>query len=197
MNLRALDLVAAHCDIEERLRAIPPSARIRGLAFGPIKSALARAGKMQSYEDLFGKDPHGSMSLYPLGDYVLRVAVAAALVRSPQDVLRGMFEISRENARDYTTNSMLGRMLIRILANDPVRLSEQGLAMRRQTCLYGRWELVKHGPRDIEMIYYDEYLWIEHCTAGSAQGTFEACGVHPDITTQLRDRWHGSTRIRW
>src|SRR5262245_557074 len=73
MNLRALDLVAAHCDIEERLRAIPPSARIRGLAFGPIKGALGRAGKIQAYEELFGKDPHGSMSLYPLGDYVLRM----------------------------------------------------------------------------------------------------------------------------
>jgi uncharacterized protein (TIGR02265 family) len=196
MNLRALDLVAPHCDIEQRLRAAPPSARVRGLAFGPIRNAVSRAGKLPAYHELFGPDKHNSMALYPLGDYMLRLACAGAIIRSPAECLQGTFDISRDNARDYA-NSMLGRVLIRILAHDPVKLSEQGLAMRRQTCLYGHWELVRHGERDIEMLYYDEYLWIEYATAGAAQGTFEACGVQPHLTTTLRDRWQGSTRITW
>jgi uncharacterized protein (TIGR02265 family) len=196
MNLHALDLIAPHCDIEERLRAVPPAARIRGLAFRAFKSELTRVGKMPAYDALFGPDPHNSMALYPLGDYLVRLACAGALYRSPAELLQGMYDISLANAREYS-GSMLGRMLVRLLSHDPVRLSEQGLAMRRQTYVYGHWELVRHGPRDIEMLYFDEYIWIEHSMAGAARGTFETCGFDPTVTTTLRDRFNGSTRIRW
>lgn len=196
MNFRALELVAPHCDIEERLRAVPPAARIRGLAFRPITAVLQKAGKIGEYQELFGPQPVSSMALYPLGDYLLRLACAGAILRSPAEVLQGMFEVSLETAREYA-NSMLGRALIHLLARDPFRLAQQGVAMHRQTHLYGHWELVRHGPRDMEMMYYDEYEWIEHSVAGAAQGTFEAVGASVQITTVARDRWTGSTRVHW
>jgi uncharacterized protein (TIGR02265 family) len=196
MNLRALELVAPHCDIEERLRAVPPSARIRGLTFSPITAVLRKAGKIEPYFALFGPQPLSSMALYPLGDYLLRLACAAAILRSPPELLKGMFEISLETAREYA-GSMLGRTLIRLLAHDPYRLAQQGLAMHRQTHFYGHWELVRHGPRDMEMMYYDEYEWIMESVAGAAIGTFEAVGAKVEISTSARDRFTGSTRILW
>jgi uncharacterized protein (TIGR02265 family) len=196
MNLRALELVAPHCDIEERLRAVPASARIRGLTFRPITAVLQKAGKIEPYYALFGPQPVSSMALYPLGDYLIRMACAAAILRSPPEVLQGMFEISLETAREYAS-SMLGRTLIRLLARDPYRLAQQGLAMHRQTHFYGHWELVRHGPREMEMLYRDEYEWIEHSVAGAAIGTFEAVGAKVDIVTKASDRWNGSTRVHW
>lgn len=196
MNLRALELVAPHCDIEERLRAVPPSARIRGLTFRPITAVLQKAGKIEPYHALFGPQPVSSMALYPLGDFLLRLACAGAILRTPEEVLQGMFEISLDTAREYA-NSMLGRTLIRLLARDPFRLAQQGLAMHRQTHFYGHWELVRHGPRDMEMLYFDEYVWIDSSVAGAAQGTFEAVGAKVEIVTTQRDRWTGSTRVQW
>jgi hypothetical protein len=122
MNLRALELVAPYCDIEERLRAVPPAARIRGLTFRPITSVLIKAGKIGPYYELFGPHHVNSMALYPLGDFLLRLACAGAILRSPQEVLQGMFEISLATAREYAS-SMLGRTLIRLLAKDPIKLS--------------------------------------------------------------------------
>jgi uncharacterized protein (TIGR02265 family) len=196
MNINALDMVAPHCDIEERLRAIPPAARIRGLTFRPITAVLRKAGKLEPYLELFGPQLQNSMALYPLGDFLVHLAAAAAILRSPEEILQGMFEISLETAREYVS-SMLGRALVRLMAKDPYRLAQQGLAMHRQTHFYGHWELVRHGPREMEMMYHDEYVWIEHSVAGAAVGTFENCGVTPVIVTTTRDRFNGSTRVRW
>jgi hypothetical protein len=87
--------------------------------------------------------------------------------------------------------------MLRVLSHDPVRLTEQGLAARRQTFHYGRWQIVRHGPRAVEMVYREEYLWIESAIAGGAVGAFEACGIHANLQTKLQNRFHGSTIITW
>jgi hypothetical protein len=33
--------------------------------------------------------------------------------------------------------------------------------------------------------------------AGAARGTFEACGLSPVLGTRLKDRFNGSTLVRW
>ena len=53
---------------------------------------------------------------------------------------------------DFATTfagSLLGRTMLRILASDPVRLTEQGLAARRQTFDYGHWEIVRRMSRPV------------------------------------------------
>ncbi len=192
----ALALVAPHCDIEERLTLVPATARLRGLYFKSVHEALERAGKIEKYRQYFPNDRHSAIPYYPLADYMLRVAVAGALYASPERIHEGMFDIARGNATAFTS-SLLGRAMLRLLARDPVRVSEQGLAARRQSWAYGHWELIRHTPRYIEMVYRDEYQWIESLVAGAAQGTFEACGLSPKLETRLLDRFNGSTHIRW
>lgn len=192
----ALELVAPHCDIVERLERTPPTARLRGLYFKSIHDALERDNKLTEYKRIFPEERYSAIPYYPLTDYLLRIAVAGAIHSTPETLQDGMFAIARGNATAFA-KSLLGRAMLRLLARDPIRLTEQGLAARRQSCAYGHWQLIRHDPFHLEMVYRDEYQWIESMCAGAAQGTFEACGLAPILETKLTDRFNGSTHIRW
>jgi uncharacterized protein (TIGR02265 family) len=197
MDRRALEFVAPHCDVRERLRDVPGTALVRGVFFRPIASVLDEAGELSSYSERFGSLQHyHSLTFYPLTDYLVRLASAGAVLRSPAELMRGVADISRQNAREFAA-SLLGKALIEELANDPLRLLEQGLAMRRQTANYGRWELVRHGPRELEVRYTDEYIWIQEALTAAATGTFDACSIKPTVTTTLRDPYNGTTHFCW
>jgi uncharacterized protein (TIGR02265 family) len=193
---RAIDLVAPHCDIVERLQALPPSARVCGLYLRSLEAVTLRAGRAALYREHFGGERWSLIRMYPLRDYMIRLALAGASLRSPAHLHDGMHDVWRTNATTFA-GSLLGRTMLRVLANDPVRLTEQGLAARRQTFQYGHWELVHHGPRSIEMMYREEYLWIESAVAGGAVGAFEACGIRAQLHTKLDNRFEGSTTITW
>jgi uncharacterized protein (TIGR02265 family) len=193
---RALDLVVGHCDIAERLRDVPPSARTRGLYFNSIATEVKKARKGGDYASYFPGDRHVALSFYPLSDYLIRLAVAGALVAAPADVHAGMSQITSANATAFSS-SLLGRILLRLLSRDPVRLAQQALAARRQSSTYGEWTLHQHGPRELEMVYRGEFIWIESAVAGSAAGTFAAGQIDASLETKLVDRYDGSTVIRW
>jgi uncharacterized protein (TIGR02265 family) len=191
-----LDLVAPHCDIRERLQLIPAAARVRGLYFRSLVSTLKQAGKFSEYTALFPDDDWSAMELYPLSSYILRLACAGAVFASPERVHAGMHELLRANATAFA-DSLLGKTMLRLLSRDPVRLTEQALAARRMTHVYGHWEIARHDARCIEMMYHEEYVWMESAVAGAARGTFEACGLTPSLETRLKDRFNGSTIVRW
>ncbi len=193
---RAVALVDPHCDLVERLALVPPSARVRGLYFQSIRAEVAKRGQATEYGRYFPDDRYSAFPFYPLTELLVRLACAGALVAGPARVHEGMALVARANARAFI-DSLLGRLLLRMLARDPVRLTEQGLAARRQSVTYGRWEIRRPGPRAIEMVYANEYWWIESALAGAAQGTFEACGLDVELATTLVDRFNGSTFIRW
>ena len=180
----AIEYVEPHCDLVERLRALPPSAHVRGVVFTSIKEALRRTGKLEEFGAQFGAFRYESLALYPLAEYMVRLASAGAFLRSPQAVYEGIGEISRLNAAEMTKR-LLGQALLHELAAEPERLLEQGLAMRRQVCKYGRWELLTHAPRHVEVRYVDEYVWIRQAWTYAALVTFEGCSIKTRITTTL------------
>jgi uncharacterized protein (TIGR02265 family) len=191
-----LELVAPHCDIKDRLELVPAAARVRGLYFRSLGASLKQVGKLSEYKALFPDDDWSAMGLYPLSSYLLRLACAGAVFASPERVHEGMHDLLRANATAFA-ESLLGKTMLRLLSRDPVRLTEQALAARRLTHVYGHWEIARHGPRCIEMIYHEEYIWLESAMAGAARGSFEACGLSPELETRLKDRFNGSTLIRW
>jgi uncharacterized protein (TIGR02265 family) len=193
---RAVALVASHCDIVERLNDVPPSARVRGLYFKSVINVLRQLGRLPAFEEYFPAERRSSLTFYPLGDYLIRLAVAGAVVRTPAELHEGIHEITRQNASASAT-SLLGRVLTRILDRDPVRLTEQGLAARRQSTSYGEWQLARRGTNEIEMIYHGEYMWIESAIAGAATGTFESLQIQPRLSTTLTDKYNGSTVVSW
>jgi uncharacterized protein (TIGR02265 family) len=193
---RAIELVAPHCDIVERLRLVPPSAQMRGVWLKNVEKQVDLHGRAAAYREYFPSDHYSSLSFYPVADMLIRSACAGALVASPERVHQGMALVTKGNAESFMA-SLLGRMLLRVFSRDPVRVLEQALAARRQSCAYGHWELRRHADREVEMTYQNEYWWIESAVAGAAQGTFEACKIVVSIETKLIDRFNGSTFFRW
>jgi uncharacterized protein (TIGR02265 family) len=193
---RALELVGAHCDLAERLKVVPPSARVRGMYFNTFRGVLRGAGQLETFGTYFPHDRHSSIRFYPLRDYMVRLAVSGALLASPSDVHLGMHEIWRAHALSFAS-SLLGKAMLRLLSNDPVRVTEQGLAARRQTFQYGHWSIQRLDARALKMVYEEEYIWIESAIAGGAVGAFESAGVKIVTETELVDRFNGSTLIRW
>jgi len=193
---RALEWIGAHCDIDQRLKDVPPSARIRGLYFTNALGVLRQAGRLPAYLEFFPEERWSKLRWYPVGDYLLRLAVAGAALAGPEQLHAGMRRISRQNVTEFTA-SLLGRMLLRMLSKDPVRLTEQGIASRRQSMNYGNWSIARRDERSLEVVYRSEYIWIESAIAGAAEGTFELCGVPASLETALDDRYDGSTVVRW
>src|SRR5687768_15170391 len=140
---RAIDLVAPYCDLVERLEVVPPSARVRGLYLKSLEPVLQRVGRSSLYRQYFEGERWSPIRMYPLRDYMIRLAVAGAALHSPERVHTGMRDVWRTNATTFAS-SLLGRTMLRFLAHDPVRLTEQGLAARRQTFQYGSWSIVHH-----------------------------------------------------
>jgi uncharacterized protein (TIGR02265 family) len=190
---RPLGLVAPYCDIVERLELAPATARLRGILFRAISDDVKAHGKLDAYREYFDDD-YSSIPYYPLSDYLIRIAVAGALVTSPQTLHEGMRAISRTNAKAFA-GSLLGRTLIRLLARDPVRLTEQGIAARRQMASYGKWSIVKRAPTEMEVVY--KYVWIDSAIAGSAAGMLETQNIKATLETKLTGKFDGSTIIRW
>jgi uncharacterized protein (TIGR02265 family) len=192
---RALDLVGAHCDLEQRLRDIPPIARARGIWVRPFESALGRRGRLQPYLDVFG-GTSSPLSWHPCGEIAARLAVAGALYASPAEVLHGMRELGRAQAVHFS-ESLLGSMLLRILSPDPVRVLQQGAAARRQGCSYGSWQHDFSTPGKAVVTHRDEYLWLDSQVLGSAEGTFAAIRVPAKFELHMTDAYNGVIEITW
>src|SRR5688572_33219355 len=92
--------VGRFCDIEERLSLIPPSAKVRGVYCRSIDSALAEAGKLKRYRELFPREL-GTLQWHPCGEFLKRLVVASALLVGPERVHEGMLEIARRNALEF------------------------------------------------------------------------------------------------
>jgi uncharacterized protein (TIGR02265 family) len=193
---RAVALVAPHCDIVDRLAVVPPSAQIRGIWMRAVEKQIVSRGQLSVYREFFPEDRYSVLPFYPVSQYLVRLACAGALAASPERVHEGMYLIMKDNAEAFM-ETLLGRVMLRVLSRDPVRLTEQGVAARRQSFSYGRWELRRTGDRELEIVHQEEYSWIESAIAGSCQGTFEACGITGQIETKLIDRFNGSTFLRW
>jgi len=193
---QALELVAPHCDIVDRLRFVPPSAAVRGVFFRNVEVQVERMGQSGAYRGYFPEDRYASLPYYPLSDFMLRLACAGALVATPECVHDGMRKITQGNATTFV-HSLLGRALVRLAARDPLRLTQQGLAARRQSHRYGRWSLLPISASRLQVLYEDEFLWIDSAVHGAAEGTYVACSTEVQLATELTGRYTGRTTISW
>lgn len=190
-----LEELCQYCDLTERLPLVPPSAKVRGLYFSNIERMLALAGRGERFEALFPKRV-ATVLWHPAAEFLIRLAVGGALLAGPERVHEGMFEIGRGNALAFG-ESLLGRTLLRLLARDPKRLLRQGIAARRQSSSFGRWELEFRDEREAVVTMAEEYLYIESFLLGAAQGTFDAIGVPVRTEVTLHDRFNGRHILHW
>jgi uncharacterized protein (TIGR02265 family) len=204
----ALELVAPHCDLVDRLRFIPPAASVRGMFFQNIEAQVERMGQSSAYHSYFPDDRYAALTYYPLSEFLLRLSCAGAVVSSlehgaaestgpaPERIHDGMRAITRGHATTFV-QSLLGRTLVRLFSREPLRLTEQGLAARRQTHRYGRWTLQQVSSTHVQVVYEDEYLWIQSAIHGAAEGTYVTCLPEVRLETEVTGRFSGRTNIRW
>jgi len=187
--------IAQHCDVQERLTLVPPSARVRGIFYRSIDAALSEAALLERYRELLPAQ-RATLLWHPCADFLTHLLVGAALLAGPAQVHEGMLEIGRRNAREFAS-SLLGRILLRFLSRDPKKLLLQATAGRRQTCGYGRWEINFPDERSAVVAMHEEYLYIESYAIGCARGTFEAVGLPVDVRCELDTRFEGRHLLRW
>src|SRR5450755_4532207 len=101
---RAIALVAAHCDIVERLKVVPPSAQVRGLYLRSLETILQRADRGALYREYFGGERWSPIRMYPLRDYMVRLAVAGASLHTPERVHQGMHDVWATNAATFASS---------------------------------------------------------------------------------------------
>lgn len=190
-----IDELIQHCDLRRRQADVPPSAKIRGLYYNNNIKVLESAGKLEMFKALY-PESHSSVRWYSCADYLERLAVAGAILTSPERVHEGMQLIGRNNAIAFA-DSLLGKTMIRLLSRDPTKLLKQGAAGRRQSCNYGRWELSFPEPRVSVMAMYDEYLWIESNLVGAAEGTLASIGIDAVSEVELDSAYQGRLTLRW
>ncbi len=192
---RILAEIAAHSDLEERLRCVPAWARCRGLLFDSVEHAVADAGRLDEYRALV-PERHGSPKLFPVTEYLECAAIGAALLASPERLPQGLEAIGRHNVASIA-ESPLGRILLRVLDPDPRRLLEQGMLGRRLTCNYGRWDLTFPSARSAVVTMSGEYVWIDSLLRGAARGTFEAVGLSVREEVEMFGRFSGRHVLTW
>ena len=115
---------------------------------------------------------------------------------SPERVEEGMYEIGRRNVLAFM-ESLLGRMLLRVLSRDPKRVLQQGMIGRRQSGRPFRWELSFPTERSAVISMVEEYGYIESYMLGAAYGTMEAIGVDARVECVLEDRFCGKHLLFW
>lgn len=194
MNQKARGLVA-HSDLEERLRSVPASAQLRGLYFKNTIAVLKKAELLTEYSEMY-PESYSAIRWYPVSDFLERLAVAGALLRSPVEVNEGMRAIGRHNATAFA-QSLLGQTMLKILSRDPQKILKQACAGRRQSCRYGRWEVEFPTPTSAVMHMYEEYLPIESYVLGAAEGTLDGTGVHFEVLSELDSPIQGRHRLNW
>ena len=196
MSLEAWEsAVAEHCDLEWRLAQVPASARIRGFYYRAIRTALEPAGKWDEYASLL-PERRAPVASYPVADFLRRVCVAGAILESPENVHEGMRRIAHGNAV-AASESLLGRVMIRLLSGDPKRLLHQGISVRRQSCLYGRWSLEFPSDSQAIMTMTDEYIWPDSYMLGAAQGTMATLPYPVSIRAELITPFSCRTYFSW
>ncbi|MCH2107805.1 MAG: DUF2378 family protein [Polyangiaceae bacterium] len=194
INSSVRDLVAS-CDLEERIALVPASAMLRGLYFKNTLNILRRAGRERPFVDLY-PEKYSAVHLYPVTQFLERLAVAGALLAGPQNVHQGMQEIGLGNARAFS-GSLLGKSLLKFLAPNPVKLLKQADAGRRLSCTYGRWHTDFIETNRAVVHLYEEYLWIESNILGAAIGTFDSIGKSVQVDVELISRFEGRLFISW
>lgn len=193
-----LDLARASSvlDLEERLRATPDTARIRGVWFKMTEDAVRRRG--QSFAVLFHKAGGGAarwaFRLYDAREYLAEAALAAALLEpdDPREGLRAMWR----GAVGYS-NVLHPGSFAHLLRPDPMTALRWLVRHRDHFATYGLWRLEERAP-DHAVVHLDEELiWIDSAHRGGAEGLLRACGVKGTVEVELLDRYTGRIHLRW
>jgi hypothetical protein len=183
-------------DLASRLRAVPPSAKSRGIFFKLIEDDLKRRGLKDrlSWKEAASFDSRRGYALYPVTDLMQAFADAGALV--DQDPREGVRQIFGGGSRYFAT-SLVGRTFQRFLRPDPTAALLWLERSRTHLCNYGRWRVEQRRAGHVVLHMVDEYLWIDSAHRGGCEGLLAACGVVGEVNAEMDGPFDGRLDVRW
>jgi uncharacterized protein (TIGR02265 family) len=183
--------------LDERLKAIPSWAQVRGFLFKMTSDAVAAHGAaaVAAHRQLSpARASRWFFRMYPVGDYLEDVA-AAAMVISPEDpalALPAIWAPTTGYAPLFNA-----RFFLELLGKDVFAVARWLEGHRHFFANYGRWRMEVRDDRYFIMHYFDECIWIDSAHRGGMQGLVDACGVKGTVDVDLDDPFNGRLHVRW
>jgi uncharacterized protein (TIGR02265 family) len=192
-----LDQGRALLALDERLKATPASAEVRGFLFKMTSDAVASQGRAATEMQRRLAPPQGMrlfFRTYSAREYLEDVA-AAAIVLAPSDpasALRSIWARTTGYAPLFDVRRFLG-----LLGADVMSVVRWLEGHRHFFANYGRWRMERLGERYFVMHYFDECIWIDSAHRGGMEGLLGACGVDGTVEPDLDTPFSGRLHVRW
>jgi uncharacterized protein (TIGR02265 family) len=181
--------------LDERLRRVPSTAKVRGVFFDLVDAQLRRRGLATNPEwRLATEAPRRIHALYPAGDLLRALTVAGALV--DPDPKQGVRLIFSEGAR-FAADTWFGRAFRAVLSPNPLTALRWLERSHDYMCNYGRWRLEERAPGRATLHMFDEYCWIDTLHLGGCEGLLRACGVSGSVHATMDGLFSGRLEISW
>ena len=186
-------------DLKWRLAQIPDEAGCRGAFFNMLDM---RAGSLSSatqleYRNFFRIHRYIPFRMYPVRDYLTRMAVLAQIHWGGDNVYRGIREI-QSGAFEAWTSTLVGRAALAVV--DPSFLGMLRFCERSLTSTtlvnYATFRIVGITPGVVRTRFTNEFVYIEHAMVGALEGIGTLAGFRPVFDVQLTDAFNGTVDIK-
>lgn len=181
----------APLDAETELRALPPSAQVRGVMIAPM---LANAKKHPTTASL-PRERYLSFTLYPLREHA-RLLVDSCQALFPELPLRqGLRKLGR-GASDAFGSSTLGKVTLGAAqgVHDIVAAFAKGYELNLQP---GRACVVESGPRRVVVGLDDIHYFLDSHHVGAFEGVLKRAGVRGRVSIARRGRAAADLLLEW
>lgn len=181
--------------LDERLRRIPATAKVRGLFFHHVDAQLRKRGlaSLGEWQQL-APSSYRVHLLYPVSDLVRALAFAGALVSpDPREGMRELFH----GAAPFAADTWFGRVFRALLKPDPLGALRWIERSRDYISNHGHWRLEVRGPGHAMLHMFDEYMFIDSVHRGGCEGLLDACGAPGEVRAEMDGMFRGRLDIRW
>ncbi len=198
-NEASLRACFEHSDLEWRLSQIPSTAMCRGAFFNMLED---RAGSLSpdvraAYREFFGVTRFVPFRMYPVSDYLTRIAIVCQLYWGAADLYEGMRTI-QASAFDAWARTLLGRAALAVI--DPglesmLRMIERAYASRTLNT-HADFHVLSVSDTQIVTRFDNEYLPIEHAMVGALEAVLSLCRRRGSVVAELDGPFNGFVRIQ-
>ena len=199
MNEASLRECFAHSDLEWRLSQIPATAMCRGAFFNMLdeRAALLSRDTQAAYRAFFRVTRFVPFRMYPVSDYLTRMAILCQVHWGAGQVYEGMRTI-QASAFDAWARTLLGRAALAVI--DPsldgvLRMIERAYASRTLNN-HADFRVIRVSEREVVTRFENEYLPIEHAMVGALEAVLTLCRTRGVVRAELEGPFDGTVRIQ-
>ena len=181
----------APLDAEVEIRALPPTAQVRGVMIAPMFAAAKKRGTAAST----ARERYLSFTLYPLHEHV-RLLVDSCEASFPELPLRqGLRKLGR-GASDAFGASTLGKVTLGAAqgVHDIVTAFAKGYELNLQP---GRASVIESGPRRIVVSLEEVHYFLDSHHVGAFEGVLKRAGVRGRVSIARRGRAAADLLLAW